>query len=228
MRPDSRRGVVAVLVIVAVLLVGCGMDRPGPSRPPASGAASAAPSAAASGVAALDVPPPGQPYGADEILTAMRESRRPDGVPDELETTEIATAVAESVWTLGGEPWAVMAIGGSCGAQSCELEVAGAPANGAGEDLYVFAVDPDTGNVGLVQALLLGLEPQHVRALDELARDRWSGDLEGLALAAARWLPPPDDGRFVLSYRSGGEEGTPGVDLLVDLEAGTVEEMPAS
>jgi hypothetical protein len=149
-------------------------------------------------------------------------------VPDELETTEIATAVAESVWTLGGEPWAIVAIGGSCGASTCDLEVAGAPARGAGEDLYLFRIDPGTGDVELVQSVLLGLEPAHVEALDRFARDRWGGDLDDYALATARWLPPPDDGRFVLAYRSGGEEGSPGIDLLVDLDAGTVEEMPAS
>lgn len=214
------------LAVVAVLLAACGPQDPSPSAGPPSSDGTVAPSA--SDAAALDVPAPGQPYTAEDILTAMAESRRPDGVPDELQTQEVAAAVADAVWTLGGEPWTIVAIGGSCGADACDLEVAGSPERGTGDDVYFFRVDPETSEVELLQSVLLGLERRHVEGLDRFARDRWDGDLEDFALATARWLPPPDAGRFVLAYRSGGEEGSPGVDLLVDLEAGTVEEMPAS
>ena len=45
-----------------------------------------------------------------------------------------------------------------------------------------------------------------------------------MLLANACWLPPPDDGRFVLAYRSGGEEGSCGLDVTLDVAAGVVVE----
>jgi hypothetical protein len=226
-----RRRIAAIGL--ASLLVACtsAVGSPTPAAgEPSVGSASEPPSAGATArpTSPVVVPAAGRPYDAGRMLAAMRDSRRPGGVPDELETDEIAAAVAEQIWTLGGEPWAIMAVGASCGAATCDLEVAGAPAGGAGEDLYLFRADPRSGSVELLQAVLLGIPPATVEALDAYARERWTGDLDGLVLATARWLPPPDDGRFVLAYRSGGEEGTPGLDLLVDVEAGTVSGMPVS
>ena len=187
---------------------------------------------AASGSAAptplLAVDAPGRPYDADAVLALMRESRRPGGVPDEIETPEVAAAVAEQIWTIGGRPWAVASIGGSCGQQSCNLEVAGAPGGLAGEDLYLFHVDPGSGSVELTQSVLLGLDPETVGELDRLVRERYQGDLEGYGLATVRWLPPPDVGRYVLAYRSGGEEGSPALDLVFDAVSGEVSEMATS
>jgi hypothetical protein len=37
-----------------------------------------------------------------------------------------------------------------------------------------------------------------------------------MLLTSLKWLPPPSDGTFVASYRSGGEEGSCGVDLTLD------------
>jgi hypothetical protein len=219
-----------------LLLAGCaatdGSDAP---SVPGSGDAStvAVPSADTSAGAPgpsplIAVPAPGRPYDAEDILALMAESRRPGGVPDELETPEIAAAIAERVWTVGGEPWAVAGIGGSCGPQACDLEVAGAPADLAGEDLYLFRIEPASGSVELTGSVLLGLHPDIVTELDRLVRERYDGDLEGFALSTVRWLPPPDDGRFVLAYRSGGEEGSPAIDLLFDATTGEVSEMPSA
>lgn len=183
-------------------------------------------SAAPTPLVAVDAPD--RPYDADDVLALMRESRRPGGVPDEIETPEIAGALADQIWTIGGRPWAVASIGGSCGTDSCDLEVAGAPGGVAGEDLYLFRIDPATGLVELVQSVLLGLDPEVVSELDRLVRERYEGDLDDFGLSTVRWLPPPDDGRFVLAYRSGGEEGSPAVDLVFDATTGEVSEMPAS
>jgi hypothetical protein len=170
----------------------------------------------------------GRPYDGDEVLALMRESRRPGGVPDEVETPEIADAIAAEIWTIGGEPWAVASIGGSCGPQACDLEVAGTPEGLAGEDLYLFRVEPSSGSVERTGSVLLGIEPETVAELDRLVRERYDGDLEDFALATVRWLPPPDEGRFILAYRSGGEEGSPAIDLEFDAASGEVIEMPTS
>jgi hypothetical protein len=45
-----------------------------------------------------------------------------------------------------------------------------------------------------------------------------------MALVGARWLPPPEAGQYWLSYRSGGEEGSPGLDVLLDAVHGVVIE----
>jgi len=233
-----RRHLTTLLITIAALAACASVSETDtPSLPPSSGDVSSpssmpqstgpdTPAPEATPPVAIDAP--GRPYDADDILALMADSRRPGGVPSELQTPEIAAAIAEHVWTIGGKPWAVASIGGSCGSQACDLEVGGAPGGLAGEDLYLFRIDPATGSVELIQSVLLGLGPDTVEALDRLVRDRYDGDLDGFGLATVRWLPPPDDGRFVLAYRSGGEEGSPALDLVFDLATGEVSEMPAS
>jgi hypothetical protein len=223
--------------LLGALLVLAGCGGPDGSEDPASQPEASATATATAEVdetrspgpsALVDVEAPGRPYDAEELLALMRDSRRPGGVPDEIETPEVAAALAELIWTLGGRPWAVASVGGECGPDSCNLEVAGAPSEASGEDLYLFRVDPATGAVELVQSVLLGMDAETVRELDRLVRERYDGDLDDFGLATARWLPPPDDGRFVLAYRSGGEEGSPAIDLVFDVRTGEVSEMPAS
>lgn len=231
-----RRGLTTALA-VAALLAACSVTWPSPTpsvdqltsrapSPPASEAPASTGATDSGPIVVID--PPGRPYDGADILAAMRESRRPGGVPDQLETDAIATAVAEQVWTIGGEPWALVGIGGTCGAQMCDLEVGGSRGGVVGEDLYLFSVDLDDGSVTLLDSVLLGLDPETVEALDIAARERWEDNLSGYLLAAARWRAPPDEHRFELAYRSGGEEGSPQIDLILDVEAGTVEPMPAS
>lgn len=163
------------------------------------------------------LPEPGLPFEPATLLDAMRSSRRPGGVPDRLETEHIAEALAAAIWTFGGDPWTTMAFGGSCGPDTCTLEAAGTRPDTLGEDLWVFEIDPGSGRVSVVAATLAALPTQLEAPVDALARNLSGPDrLAGLVLASVRWLPPPDGGRLVLSYRSGGEEGSCGVDLTVD------------
>jgi hypothetical protein len=190
---------------------------------PATASAPATESASASRVA----PSPGRPFDAQAILLAMRESRRPGGVPDELETDEIATAVAEQIWTFDGEPWPEIAIGGSCGPETCTLELGGTPAGALGEDLYTFEVTPATSTVELASADLRGFPEPLLATLDEMARADLDDPPADLALVSASWLPPPDDGTFVLAYRSGGEEGSCQLNVTLDVRTGSVLEQEA-
>ncbi|MDQ4034696.1 MAG: hypothetical protein M3153_02100 [Chloroflexota bacterium] len=169
-------------------------------------------------VQGVDLPEAGQPFDAEAILAAMRDSRRPGGVPDELETDVIAAAVSEAIWTIDGEPWTMMSTGGSCGPQACTLEVAGAGEDAPGEDLWVFQVTPATGAVEVESAELRSLPAELVSRLDELTRTRFPPvNVEGLNLTNVRWLPPPDETRFVLSYRDGNEERSScGADVTID------------
>ena len=57
-----------------------------------------------------------------------------------------------------------------------------------------------------------------------MARAAAGDELGDLAFVSARWLPPPDQGRFWLAYRTGGEEGAPGLDLLLDTTTGAIVE----
>lgn len=186
-----------------------------PSVDPSVGA-SAAPSASA------DVPEPGQPFDADAVLRLMRESRRPGGVPELIQTAEVAGQVAAMLWTIDGRPWEVGSAGASCHLGSCTLELAGRGPAMSGEDVWTF--DVARGPVALVSADLHALPPGLAERLDEAAR---AGDdeglLEGLIATSARWLPPPDDGRFLVAYRSGDEEGSCAREATVDLASGEVE-----
>jgi hypothetical protein len=225
---DLRRLLGAVLALAVAS--GCAPTvSPEPSASPASSTSgqtaaeseiptTAAASPSRTSAVAVD---PGHPYDGSAILAAMRSSQRPGGVPDQLETEAIAAEVAERVWTFTGDPWAVMSIGGSCGPSTCTLEVGGTPAVAVGEDLYVMEVTPASGSVEVVEASLRGLTQDVVDRIDRAARAAWRGnELEGLVLASAGWSAPPDEAAFELSYRSGGEEGSPGMDVIFDVESG--------
>lgn len=166
----------------------------------------------------LALPEPARAFDPATLLDAMRTSRRPGGVPDQLETDAIASAVADAIWTYDSDPWTTMAIGGSCGPQTCTLEVAGTRTGSIGEDLWVFEITPETGAVQLVSADLRSLPSDLPTRLDTLTRSLLPpANFEGLSLTNVRWLPPPDETQFVLSYRSGEEElGSCGMDITVD------------
>ncbi|MGH2356968.1 MAG: hypothetical protein ACRDGJ_03020 [Candidatus Limnocylindria bacterium] len=152
----------------------------------------------------------------------MRTSPRPGGVPDQLETDAVAAAVADMLWTLDGQAWPALVIGGSCGSTDCTLEVSGTPAGAAVPDLYVFSVAPESASVQLVDASLRGLSGDLGQQLDAMARTVAPSELQGMLLVSARWLPPPDEGTFVLAYRTGGEEGSCGLDVTLDAAVGVI------
>jgi hypothetical protein len=204
--PASRRHAALAAVVAPALLVACASTSPSPTALRSD-----------SPIASVGVvPEPGRPYGAEDILVAMRESRRPDGVPDEIETDAIAAAVAEHIYTFDGEPWSAVVAGGSCGPETCTLEVGGTPDGALGEDLYAFSVTPSTGGVELGSADLRGLPADILVDLDAMARAGLADPPADLALLSASWLPPPDAGVFELAYRSGGEEGSCALNVTLD------------
>jgi hypothetical protein len=226
----SRSRPAAVLVVVLALSA-CRLAGEAPS---ASTDVSSPPSAAASKAAAPSSAPsaggtlaePGTPYGVDEMLDAMASSRRPGGVPAELQNSQVAATLAHQAWTWDGAPWESLSISAACGPDACSLELAGAPAGAAGADLYSFNVDPDARRVELLATDLHGYPESLEADLDAAARAALEPSrLEGLALVGARWLPPPDTNRYWLAYRSGGEEGSPSLDVLLDLASGEVLEV---
>ena len=171
----------------------------------------------APGPIGIDLPAVGRPFDAVTILTAMGESRRPEGVPDELETDAIAAGVAAAISTFDGLPWTTMAASGSCGPDSCTLELAGTRPDRHGDDLWIFDVRPADGTVAVTTAELRGLPNQLLPVLDGLARSLLpAATLDGLLLTSARWLPPPDGRLFVLSYRGDGEEASCILDFTLD------------
>lgn len=216
------RRLLAGLGATALFLGACAATPPPGSDVPASSTAPAA--SAASGEAAV----PGQPLAATDVLEAMRDSTRPGGVPEELQTDDIAAAVADLVWTFDGQPWDTIVAGGSCGGDDCMLELAGSQEGTAGEDVWVFEVQPQTGAVSVASADLHAVPADRIDALDRAARAVVGDDLpDELALTAVRWLPPPETG-FVLAYRSGDEEGSCSVDVVLDASASRVEDLTAN
>lgn len=192
---------------------------PAPSEPAdhsTHAGTSAPPSASADGSAE-----PGQPYTGAEILDAMSRSPRPDGVPDEVETEAIAAAIADSIWTFDGEPWDTIVIGGTCAADSCLVEVAGSRAAADADDVWVFTVEPADEAVAVESTDLGAIPAPTVADLDRLARSLIDGAaLEGMIQTATTWEPPPDSGHYTLSYRSGGEEGSCGAEIVIDAARG--------
>lgn len=176
--------------------------------------------------AGIPLPTPGIPWDGPTVFEEMARSTRPDGVPEEVRTPDVAAAIAGQIWTVDGAAWDTFAISGFCSASTCTLDLAGAHLGRAGEDLWTLEVDPASTEVEPIVAELRSLPWDLVDELDRLARSLdGEEDLDGMTLATARWLPPPaKPGRFVLSYRSGGEEGACARDLLLDAAAGVVVE----
>ncbi|HEX5040402.1 MAG TPA: hypothetical protein VFW95_09725 [Candidatus Limnocylindria bacterium] len=216
-----------LLPVVVTLAAGCTTagtqhsEAPIPSSP--APATTAPPSTAAA------VGDPGKPYTGLDVLAAMRASRRPGGVPDPVETDAIATAIADAIWTFDGQPWSDLSAGGSCGAATCSIDFVGTRDGSSGEDVWSFEVAPADGSVQVVRREL-GAVPDHVRdELDTLARSLViGGQLDDLVLGSATWLAPPDAPAFALAYRSGNEEGSCAVDIVLDPVARRVLDSRAS
>ena len=198
--------------------------------PGATTATSASPEASEPGRAGIDLPVAGSPLDATAVLEAMRGSTRPGGVPDELETVGVAGAIAQAIWTVDGMPWDTTSIGGFCGTATCTLDVAGSRDDRAGEDLWTLEIDRGTGAIELLVADVRSLPRALVDELDRLVRVLVEEvEADSLQLVNARWLPPPaEGGRFVLSYRSGGEEGSCAREITVNAARGEVVDAHAS
>jgi hypothetical protein len=196
----------AIPTTLAILVTACGAPAPSPSPPAPSWAPIES----------------GHPFDADAILTLMRESRRPGGVPDEIETPAIAAEIAETVATFDGNAWSTASVGGSCGPSTCTLDVSGSRSQALGEDVWTFSVEPATGEVSVIDSQL-GSVPADVAGLaDQAVRASSLGaQVAELVIGSVGWLPPPD-GRLVLAYRSGEEEESCRRDVSVDMTSGSV------
>lgn len=228
-----RLAALATAALLVATTAACMAEPPAPTDPPPTATTSPSVSASplatptptptpseAPGPSGIVLPAAGTPFDAATIVTAMRDSRRPGGVPDQLETQPIAAAVAAAVVTFDGLPWTTMAASGSCGPDSCSLELAGTRPNSLGDDVWIFDVRPADGTVAVATTELRGLPNELLPAIDVLARSLLpAAPLDGLLLTSVRWLPPPNGEHFVLSYRGGGEEGSCGLDLTLDAVA---------
>lgn len=226
----TGRGLLPLLAVV-VIVSACGGTTPTAtpterSRAPSPAASSTADASPTPDAVAL--PEPGRPYDAASVLEAMRDSRRPGGVPAELQTDAIAAEVAAAIWTIDGRPWERISAGGSCAADRCVLEVAGAHDGADGEDLWVFEVVPSGAEVRVDSVTLRSLPASLANEIDAAVRDAHPApDERGLVLTAVRWGPPPADAAlFELSYRTGNETGC-ALELVFDASAGEVVEESA-
>ncbi len=227
-----------LLVLIGAAMSACVSPAPQPTltstaasdRPPASASARSSPSSEPSDDPSTPATPddeplgltPGRPFRAEDILQAMRASRRPGGVPDEIETTAIARAVADEIWTIHGEPWSSIVAGASCGPRTCTLEISGAPPDAVGDDLWVFEVTPTTGTVTVTTSVLRGMRPSLLEIADAVVRGDPAAPPADAILTSSRWLPPPASDLVVLSYRNGAETGACGADYTVDIAGATV------
>lgn len=238
MRSTEER--IAAALTLALLTAGCVTGSPpgrsagaaGPtaySTPPQTASPTQdEPRPKSSGLMAL--PSPGLPWDGPTVLRELAGTNGPNNVPDEVRTSSVAEAIAATVWTVDGSAWDTIAIGGYCGQSTCTIDIAGTHLGRAGEDLWTLEVDPAAGSVVPLVSDVRSIPWDLVDALDRLARSLDDdGALSLMILSTARWLPPPTEaGRFLLSYRSGGEEGSCARDLVLDASGGTLVEEHAT
>lgn len=230
----GTRAVATVLVLAALAACASPPSTTTPPEPSVSplGSVSESDAPAASETSRAPAPTPqlpglGRPYDAAEILDMMAASRRPGGVPAALQTEDVARQVGGAIWTYRGERWVTSSAGGSCGPTVCTLELAGTLEGGQGEDLWVFEVVDGTAT--LVTAELRAMPAALVDELDAIARALEPAiDRHELVLGTVTWLLPAEDGRFRLSYRSGGEEGSCRADIVLDATDGSLDAVDAA
>lgn len=226
-----RRAIAAVALAMAITACGGPPPVASPSGVPSASTlpgTSQAPTEQAS-IGAVLPSAPGQPYDAESILAAMRDSRRPGGVPDVIETDTVASAIAEAIWTIDGGPWDDLAIGGACGPAACTVDVVGVRNDAGGEDLWRFSVDQARGSVKLLEGQAGAVPTDVASVLDERVRAAAPAELlDNMVLASVRWRPPPGAGEFDLSYRSGDEEGSCEVDVRLGPDGRQVEEVTST
>ncbi len=200
----------STLVLLGVLLAACGANPT--SSPTASPPTAAPPSATRSAAAA---PLPSEPSPSERVIAGLalpepgRRLRRRDPARRQCATRDvragsrtssrpmqIAAALAERIWTFDGEPWTTMAIGGSCGPQTCTLEVAGTRPDRLGEDLWVFEVTRRPDRSAVASADLRSLPTELVDPPRSSSRGArfGPGDLDGLVLASCAGCPRPTAG----------------------------------
>jgi hypothetical protein len=211
-----RRHAFTVLTFLATLLGGCVSTPPAPSGSGPGTSATSAEATSSPAPAPSNGYASAQPYTAAEILAAMRASRRPGGVPDEVEVQAVAAAIADAIWTFDGRPWSTMSAGGSCGELTCTIEIVGTNAGSSGQDLWSFDVMRSDWSVSVARREL-GAVPDALRDdFDRLARTLVpNGRLDGLVLGAVTWLGPTDANAFELAYRSGNEESSCSIDVVL-------------
>jgi hypothetical protein len=176
------------------------------------------------GVPRIALPNPGRPYTSADILRVLRAAPG-SRLPGELVRSEVAEALAQAVWTFDGRPYQILAAEGSCGPRGCELSVQGVPdiADEARLDHYIFNVDPTSFALTRVYLGLAAFPPEINPQLDKIVRAGVPPQrLEGLSYVSATWLPPPEFGRFEVTYDDGGLEGSRGLKVLVDTRLGSV------
>jgi hypothetical protein len=164
------------------------------------------------------LPEPGRPYTAADLLAVLRAGPGSES-PAALFQREVGDALAAAVWTFDGRPYQSLSAEASCGPSRCEISVQGVPDSSeeARIDHYIFDLDLKT--LGLTRTYAgLGAFPADLRPrLDEIARAGLPIErLKGLSFRSAMWLPPPEFGRFELTYDEGGLEGSRALRVVVD------------
>ncbi len=135
----------------------------------------------------LALPQPGPAFDAATLLDAMRTSRRPGGVPDQLRDRPDRCDPRRDALdlrrrTVGDHGHRRLMWHADLLARGC-----GNPPGPLGEDLWVFEIVPGTGSVTVASADLSSLPIEIVDPLDDLARMLFRpGRLDGLVCSPPR------------------------------------------
>lgn len=156
----------------------------------------------------------GRPYTPDMVAVELQDVSY--NFPPGLQSTFVATAFADRVWSYDGRPYRDVSIAGSCNdgvARICDVTLVGLPAFAPTRDVvdvYWFIVDLQSPVVGPGGGQALrGFPPELAHDIDTLARSLDTDSrLNGEALRSVEWMLPPPDDAFVLTYGDDNEGDT--------------------
>lgn len=208
----------SLLPVLVMVAAGCSLIDSTPSSTIKSPYTQPPPTPTISPIATVADSKPGQPYVSTGVDEAFANS--PAGFPAALRTEQIASAVADAIWTFDGRPYRDMFVDGSCddGGRRCDLTITGLPVYAPdrdASDTWFWSVNTGSGLLTSTGTDLRGLPADLVAEADALARRLDNGGQIGdRDLLGATWLPP--EGHVALRYGHGLEEGDPTITMVVD------------
>jgi hypothetical protein len=162
------------------------------------------------------LPDPGTPYTGAELLNLLNFTPVP--LPPPMTSLAAMELIAHEIWTWDGARYDDLSLSGSCGQDTCTVEIGGGRSGARGSDVHgVVVAVPDlvTRSAGhSLSAYPAALDPK----LEDLARQLVAPQLlRRMTYRGAQWHLRPEPDQYTLTFAVDDTEGSPGKRVTLDL-----------